>query len=136
MKRSIPPTGFILKEAMMALALSLTLAVGVAQMLATVAQQRRSMKQVTAALGEAGNRMEELARRPWGETTPEHLASLGLSEEARQCLPGGKLHVEVADEDDDTRRISIRIDWRRPSGSRGEPVRLIAWKFRNGESRP
>lgn len=120
----------------MAVALSVAFVAGVAQMLATVAQQRRSMGQYTAAMNEAGNRMEELMSRPWTETTSEQAASLSLSPECRNRLPDGKLHVDIDEEGEDTRRISIRIDWRRASGGRGEPVRLVGWKFRNEEAGP
>ena len=128
------PAGFILKEAMRAVALAMALAAGTAQMLAALAQQQRLASQYTAAVAEAGNRMEESMSQPWDDTTAQQLAAFGLSQECRRCLPDGKLQVEVFHEDENTRRITIRIDWRRLSGNRSEPVRLVGWKFRHEET--
>jgi Tfp pilus assembly protein PilV len=129
-------SGFVLQEAMMAVALALAGVVGVAHLLGIVAQQRRTARQQAAAVGEAGNLMEDLASRRWNEITPQHAASLGLSEECRRALADGNLQVDVVSEDQDSKRISIRIDWRTASGRRGEPVRLVGWRFRDEEARP
>lgn len=133
MNRSHFPNGFILKEAIMALALSTTLVVGAAQLLVTVAHQRRSASQYAMAVREAGNLMEDLASRPWADTTAQRLSSVQLSEECRRCLSDAKLQVDVEEESHDARRIHLAIDWCRTSGSRGEPVRLVGWKFREQE---
>lgn len=129
-------SGFLLQEAMMAVALALAGVVGIAQLLGMVAQQRRTAQQQVAAAGEAGNLMEDLASRRWNEITPQYAASLKLTEDCRRILPDGKLQVDVVSEDQDAKRISIRIDWQTASGQRGEPVRLLAWRFRDQEARP
>ena len=135
MKSPVPPAGFILHETIMAMALSLALVVGIAQLLTMVAQQRRLGRQYAVAVGEVGNLMEDLVSRRWADTTPERLADVRLSQACSRCLPEAKLQVDVADESDDVRRISIQIEWNSVPGHRGEPVRLVGWKSRVGEDR-
>ena len=128
--------GFILHEVLIAILIVLAAMVGVAQLLALVAQQRRLAQQRTAAVREAGNLMEDLASRPWAEITVERLADVRLSDACQRRLPDATLHVEVHSEDADSQRISIRIDWPTGAGLRGEPVRLVAWRFRDEEVGP
>jgi hypothetical protein len=129
MTRRKTRTAFLIHEALMALALSLAVIAAIAQLLVIVANQRRVARQQSAAAAEAGNLMERLIARPWEETTAERLRAIELSEECRRCLPDARLHLDVADEDDATRRVSLRIDWSRPS-SGGGSMRLVAWKHR------
>ena len=129
-------TGFILQEVLLAILIALAMLVGVAQLLAMVAQQRRLAQQRTAAVQEAGNLMEDLASRPWAEITAENLADVRLSDACQRRLPDATLHVDVHSEDADSQRISIRIDWLTTAGSQGEPVRLVAWRFRDEEVGP
>ncbi len=133
MKRSKRPAGFILYEAIMAVALSLTLVVGIAQLLNMVAQQRRLARQYAVAVQEAGNLMEDVVSRSWDGTTAEQLASVTLSQACEACLPDAELTVDVADEGDDVRRIRVRIEWRCAAGRR-EPVGLVGWKHRHEEN--
>ena len=128
--------GFVLHEAMLALALAMAILAGLTQLLGMVAQQRRLARQQVIAMAEAGNLMEDLASRRWNDIAPEQVASLALSEECQRSLPSGKLHVDVVAEDQDTKRISLRIDWRAASGRRGEPVRLVGWIYRSEEVGP
>ncbi len=135
MSRAHRQTGFILKETIMALALSTTLVVGAAELLVTVAHQRCAASRHFLAVREAGNLMEEFASRPWADLTEERLSAADLSDECRCCLPDAKLHVQLAEDGEDARRIELAISWRRTAASRGEPVRLVGWKFRE-EERP
>jgi len=136
MKSPIRPAGFVLQETIMAVALSLALVVGVAQLLSMVAQQRRLARQYAVAAQEAGNLMEDLVSRSWAQTSAEQLASVGLSPPCSRCLPDAKLALEVADENSGVRRIRARIDWRRAPGRGGRPVCLVGWKFREEENVP
>ena len=129
-------SGFVLHEAIMGVAMAMAGVVGIAHLLGMVAQERRTADQQAAAAGEAGNLMEDIASRRWSEITPQHAASLKLSNECSRVLPDGKLQVDVTAEDQDTKRITIRIDWRTVSGQRSEPVRLAIWRFRDEEARP
>src|SRR3990172_7174253 len=133
--------GFVLHETIMALALAMAVVVGIAELLALVAQQRRAAGQYAVAVAEAGNLMEDLVSRPWLDTTAERLAQdpVEPSETLRRRLPEANVAVEVADEQSGVQRITVRIDWRRlhglhEEGSRCEPVRLVGWKFRDEEA--
>ncbi len=125
--------GFALQESMMAVALALAGVAGMAQLLATVACERRTARQHAAAVQEAGNLMEDLASRRWNEISTEKLASAGLSEPCRRALPGATLRVEVSSEDQDGKRIHVCIGWRTASGEAAEE--LTAWKFHGQEAK-
>lgn len=133
MKISLQPRGFILHESMMAVALSLALVVGIAQVLSTVARQRHQGRQYSVAVAEAGNLMEALVASPWAKTNAEQAASVDLSPACTRCLPDAELAVDVVDWEEDVRRISVRIAWRRLPGRGSEPVHLVGWKFRHDE---
>jgi hypothetical protein len=107
---------------------------GVAQLVGVVAHQRRVGQQKSVAQREAGNLMEDLMSRPWSELVPETTSNIGLSEECERCLPDAKLQVEITAEDEETKRIQIQVDWLNAAQQRGEPVSLVAWRFRNGET--
>ena len=130
MNRSHRQAGFVLQESIMAMALSMALIVGVAELLTMVAQQRRLARQQAVAAREVGNLMEELVSRRWDDTTAVGVASAELSPQCDRCLPNAELALDVVDESDDVRRISPRIDWGDASGGRGRSVRLVGWKFR------
>lgn len=132
MKRPKQKRGFLLYEAMMALALAMALSVGVAQVLSVVAQQRRLARQHAAAVQEAGNLMEQIAARQWEQAVPG-LSPASLSDAGRAWLPGAELKIEIADEDPGVRRIRIEITWHDPAGKPAAPVCLVGWKFRAEE---
>lgn len=137
MKKSIRSAGFMVHEAIIALALAMAVVVGAAELLSVVVQQRRAAGQYALAVAEAGNLMEEIVSRPWGDTTTEQLKSIRLSDACRRCLPDVRLAVDVAEEEG-ARRISIGIDWRRSGAEsrRSNPVRLVGWKFPDEEAAP
>lgn len=126
-------TGFVLQESIMAMALSMALIAGVAELLTMVAQQRRLARQQAVAVQEVGNLMEDLASCGWDETTAAGVASVELSAECDRCLGDAELALDVEDESDNVRRISLRIDWGDASGGRGRSVVLVGWKFREQE---
>lgn len=128
--------GATIPEAMVAMLIVAAVLVGVAQLLAMVAGQRRNTQQRSLAVREAGNLMEDLMTRPWSELTPDSLAEFQLPEPCLQQLPDAKLQIEVhADDDtDQARRIDIRIDWAGPADRRCQPVRLVAWRYHDEEA--
>jgi hypothetical protein len=121
--------GFVLHEALMAVGLAMALVVGVTQLLVVAAQQRRLAGQYAAATQEAGNLMENLVSRAWDDTTSEALASVELSEGDNSQLPDANLSVEVAEEDDGVKRITLRIEWESGPERGRESVRLVGWRF-------
>jgi hypothetical protein len=125
-------------EAIVALVIAMAVLATVGQLLALAGGQRRAALQRAAAVREAGNLMEEVLARPWAELTPDKLAQMPLSESCRQSLPGVRLQLEATAEGEPTaaQRISIRIDWQDTAGQRGEPVRLVAWRYADEEPKP
>lgn len=130
--------GATVPEAIVGMVIAIAVLAAVAQLLALASQQRRVAAQRAAAVREAGNLMEDLMSRPWADVTTEKLATVALSESCRRSLPGGRLQVAVESEDKPiaAQRIGIRIDWQQPSGQRGEPVRLTAWRYVDEEAKP
>jgi Tfp pilus assembly protein PilV len=128
--------GFVLHEALMAVAMAMALAVGIAQLLVVVAQQRRLARQYAVATREAGNLMEDLAARSWDDTTTKALKSLELSEAAANYLPEANLSVDVTQEEADIPRITVEIEWQIAPERAEESVRLVSWKFLAKEEGP
>jgi len=129
--------GATVPEAIVGMVIAIAVLAAVAQWLALASQQRRVAAQRAAAVREAGNLMEDVMSRPWADVTTEKLAAVTLSDACQRSLPGSRLQVAVASEDESTaKRIGIRIEWQNPSGQRGEPVRLTAWRFPDQEPKP
>ena len=122
--------GATIQEAMVAILIVAAVLVGVAQLLALAASQRRNAQQRGLATREAGNLMEDLMTRPWSDLTPDSLAQIQLSEQCHQLLLDAELRIEVRPEDDmdQIRRIDIRIDWATAADRRTAPVQLVAWR--------
>lgn len=117
----------------MAVGLSMALVVIVAQLLVMAAHQRRLARQYAVATQEAGNLMEAAGARSWNATTSKILSTLTLSETCRGQLPEPRLTVDVAEEETDMRRITIRIEWQSGSERPRDCVRLVGWKYRTEE---
>ena len=128
--------GATIQEALVAILIVAAVLLGVAQLLAMVASQQRNAQQRSLAAREAGNLMEDLMTRPWGDLTPDSLAEIQLSDPCRQRLPDAELKIEVGAEDDTNqiRRIDIRIDWANAADQRCDPIRLVAWRFHDEEA--
>lgn len=114
--------------------------VGVAQVVALAATQRREAERRQIATTEAANLMERIAALPWEDVQPARLESFTLSARARQVLPEAQLRAEVeevASKDDaiPTKRISVAISWTAKSGERASPARLVAWRYPMREAR-
>jgi Tfp pilus assembly protein PilV len=108
---------------------------GIAQLLATVAAQRRESERRLAAIHEAANQMERLAALSWGELTPEGTGGWELTGEAAAALPDGTLSVDLSEVETGgdnalpARRVAVEVAWRNSAGTTVEPVRLVAWRF-------
>jgi len=128
--------GATVTEATIAIAIAAAVLAGVAQLVALASNQRRISERRATAVREVGNLMENLMSRPWAEITPEKLAAVELSNECSENLPDARLQVEVSSEGegDEAKRIDIQIDWRNTANQRGEPVRLVAWRFSDEEA--
>ncbi len=127
--------GATIGEAAIAIGLSAVVLGGVAQLVAVASNQQRISERRRAAVREVGNLMEDLMSRVWTDVTPENMSAVEPSKWCRQTLPDARLSVDVnsESEEDEGKRISIQIDWQNASGARGEPVRLVAWRYRYEE---
>jgi len=127
--------GATIGEATIAIGLSVVVMGGVAQLVAVTSNQQRVSERRSTAVREIGNVMEDLMSRPWTDVTEEKVAVIEPSEWCRQTLPDARLGVDVKSEgeEDEIKRVSVQIDWQNAAGDRGEPVRLVAWRYRNEE---
>jgi len=106
------------------------------QLLGVTASRRHSLEDRQTAVLEAANAMERLAAQPWEDLTGEMAAAMRLSDEARQSLAEGRLDVDVADAAGEpaARRITVTVGWIDRSGKPQQPVRLVAWRYRDAKS--
>jgi hypothetical protein len=130
--------GTMFYEATMAMVIAAAVLVCVTQILSLASQQRRATEYRSLAAYEAGNLIEDLMTRPWSELANKPLHEVPLSENCRQRLPKGRLQLEIASEGEteSVRRLSIQIDWEVATDQRGEPVKLVAWRYQSQETAP
>jgi len=129
--------GSLLAETAMS-GVMLIIAMGlVAQVVGSVATQRRAWDRRQTAVFEAANLMERLTARPFEALTTEGAKDLSLSDEASRTLPDGQVRIEIIDNDpvggDDSKRVSLQVRWRNRAGDWDAPVRLTSWVHRRGE---
>lgn len=110
---------------------------GACQLLQLVAAQRRAAEYRALASLETANVMEDLLCRSWMELTPQ-APRVQLSQTTRERLPSPQLRINVASEagDPSSRRITVEIDWQASDGRRGQPLRLVAWRYQPVEVSP
>jgi type II secretory pathway component PulJ len=101
------------------------------QMLSAAAAQRRAADDRQTAIREAANLMERLSTVSFDKLTPEGVAKLQLSDEARRALPGGELEIQLSSPPSEpgAKRIVLLLRWQDRSGRPVRPVRLTAWRF-------
>ncbi len=130
--------GVSMAEMIVTVAITMLVLVSGMQLITLAGRQGTAIENRRLAALEAGNIMEQVMCRPWEEVTTESLSSLPLSETCRQALPAASLHVAVDPDgtDQDLRRITVQLDWAVNSVHRGQPVHLVAWRYRNREVQP
>jgi prepilin-type N-terminal cleavage/methylation domain-containing protein len=133
-----PQRAFTITESLVALVLLAAAAALMAQMLGSVAHQRRAADQQSLALQEAANLMEQLFAMPYAELTPERAADLTLSELARHQLPGARLEIAVTPSADEpaAKEVRVALRWLDRSGQYGVPLQLTAWRHQTERSGP
>lgn len=101
------------------------------QMLAATAAQHRAAEDRQTAIREAANLMERLGAISFGDLTPQRVAQVQLSEQARRALPGGELEIELNGPAGQTaaKRIVVLLRWQDKTGRFVRPVRLVAWRY-------
>jgi hypothetical protein len=130
--------GSVSHEAVLAVALAITVLLGVAQMLTLVAQERRAADLRATATREAGNVMERLMSQPWDQVTAEATEAWSLSENCRQRLPAARLSIDVVTQEDaaDAKRIQVEVHWHSTKAPGGHAVRLVAFRYHPEEPAP
>lgn len=131
-------SGVSMAEMIVTVAITMLVMVSGMQLITLASRQGTAIENHRLAALEAGNIMEQVMCLPWEEVTAESLSSLPLSETCRQALPAASLHVAVDPDgtNQDLRRITVQLDWAVNSAHRGQPVRLVAWRYRNREVQP
>jgi hypothetical protein len=127
-----------MSEMIITVAITVVAVAGVTQLLFLSARQQRLMVDGSLATHEAGNVMEQLMSCPWDDVVSGGAVPVALSDTFRQACPDAELHVEVVPEDDgqEVCRLEVQISWTTPTNQKTEPVRLVAWRFRDKEALP
>ena len=101
------------------------------QMLSAAAAQRRAAEERQTAIREAANLMERLGTVPFDRLTPEGVAAVQLSGEARRALPEAELEVQLSSPpgQPEAKRIVVLLRWQDRTGRFLRPVRLVAWRY-------
>ena len=122
--------GSMLVETAVGVGISIVVMIAIAQLVAVLASQRAETAQIRLATQEAANIMERVMVLAWDELTEESVAAIELSPMALQGLDEPQLAIAVETRDDNlpAKQIEVRLDWRDRSGSRIQPVPLVAWK--------
>ena len=135
---SRPRKGLTLSELVIAVAIAVAATAGVAQLVYQATGQYRVMSRQQIVAQEAANIMEDLMSRPWNEIAGDEQVSAELSPLCRQAVPGAQLQLKIVPDDsqEDVRRITVEIDWASNAAGRAQPIRLVAWRYRNREVTP
>ncbi len=123
--------GTTILELLFAGALLATLMTVCLQMLAATAAQHRAAEDRQTAIREAANLMERLGAISFDDLTPQRVAQVQLSQQARRALPGGELEIELNGPADQpaVKRIVVLLRWQDKTGRFVRPVRLVAWRY-------
>ncbi len=132
-----PRRGTTFSELLIAIVLAMAAMAGIVKLMAIAARQYQILEFRSAATLEAANVMDDLMSRPWTEVTPNKQTKIQMSAMFRQTAPKATLSVTVLPEDDskDVRKLTVRIDLSDAVNQR-KPVQLVAWRYRDPESRP
>ncbi len=125
--------GFSLIEALAATAVLTSLIAAWLPLQHVTARLRRAAQWRQVAQFEAAGVLERLAAWPPADLTPEKVAGIELSDEARSILPNANLRVEVqpvANGEVPGVRVIVRITWNEPSADlKPQQVELVAWRY-------
>jgi hypothetical protein len=110
--------------------LAVLLASSVQVMRALATQQVAAARRVMA-LETVQALAEEFVNTPWDRLTPDAAGKLTIPEVARLYLPGAVLSATVAADDQpvESKRLSVELRWRTPSGRPSAPLRLTTWVY-------
>jgi len=125
------PRGFTLLEVVIAGTLLAAVLILSGRMVWSIARQREAILDRQTALSEAGNVMERLFARPWGDLSDDAVKGVHLSDDFQRALPGGKLSIHLSDltEDPPAKRILVKVSWIHEPDQPHRSVQLVALKY-------
>lgn len=123
---------FTMFELAVAVALLIVLMAFTVQVMRLVSRQQRTIEKRVVALETVQAVAEQIGNVPWNELTPDAMEQIAIPDQMKARLPGSKLTVRLADEDDPAaKRITIELQ----TGEAGRPgsamTRLTTWSFRD-----
>ncbi len=138
-KKSCKPgwrRGLTIIEVAAAAAMLAVLLASSVQVMRALANQQIAAARRVMALQTVQSLTEELANTPWDQLTPESAGKLTIPDAAKRYLPGVALSANVAADDEpvESKRLSVELRWRTPSGQQSAPLHLTTWVY-PGESK-
>ena len=129
--KKLTPRGFTLLEVVIAGTLLGAVLIVSARMIWSVARQREAILDRQTALCEAGNVMERLFARPWGDLSDDAVKGVRLSDDFQRALPGGELTIQLIGltEDPPAKRILVKVSWSHDPDRPQRSVQLVALKY-------
>ena len=136
--------GATLIECTVALLILSLAMLGLAQLVAASAAQRRLTVARAAALQEVANQAERVAALSWDQTAPEKLTRWETPANLAAAIPDADCRIHVTDEAGPAaqpasrltaRRIHLEVVWSDAAGRQQQPVGLTVWKFQPEETR-
>ena len=120
------------------MAVLMSAAVLLAQLLVASNQQRKSNDQRRIALEVLSNRMERALAAKWDDFDAVTIETEPLSFEAAEKLTAAKLTASVVDElrPAASKRVRLSLSWENRAGQRVTPIGITAWKHRPKEALP
>ena len=125
------PRGFTLLEVVVSGTILATVLLVSARMVSTIARQREAILDRQTALAEAGNVMERVFARPWGDLSDDAIEGLRPSDDFRRALPGGELSIEITalPEAPAAKRILVKVSWTHEPDQPDRSVQLVALRY-------
>jgi len=134
-----PRRGYLLIDALAAIALLAAGALLLANLLSAIALQKRELEQRTAATQLAANLLEQELTKPWSDVKSEPQIKLG--EDLARLLPNGEAAIAVdatpAEKDvPEGKQVVVSVTWGKKNAVSARSVRLAGWKFARQEAKP
>jgi prepilin-type N-terminal cleavage/methylation domain-containing protein len=109
-----------------------------AQVMRALAKEQQAAARRVMALQTVQALTEELANVPWDRLSPEAANKLAIPDVAKLYLPGAALAATVADAEAPipSKRLSVELRWRTPSGQPTAPLRLTTWVYSDETKSP
>jgi Tfp pilus assembly protein PilV len=126
-----PHRGVTMIEVTAAAAMLAVLLASSVQVMRALSIQQKAAARRTMALQTVQALAEDLANTPWDQLTPETAGKLTVPDVVNLYLPGAAFSASVAEQEQPlaSKRLSVELRWRGPSGQPAGPLRLTTWVF-------